>query len=50
MDRRIAESIDAKLKLTVMDKNASVIFQDITSIAGLEIVGNIKEFNNESTL
>ena len=43
MDRRISESIDAKLKLTVMDKNAQVIFEDSTSIAGLEIVGNMKE-------
>ena len=43
MDRRIAESIDAKLKLTVTDKNANVIFQDTTLIAGLEIVGDIEE-------
>lgn len=42
MDRRISESIDAKLLLTVMDKNSNVIFQDSTSIAGLEMVGNIK--------
>ncbi len=27
-----------------------VMFQGITFIAGLEIAGNIKEFNNESTL
>ena len=43
MDRRISESIDAKLKLTVMDKNAQVIFEDSTEIAGLEIVGDIKQ-------
>lgn len=42
MDRRISESIDAKLLLKVMDKNANVIFSDSTSIAGLETVGNIK--------
>ena len=43
MDRRISESIDAKLKLTVMDKSARVLFEGSTEIAGLEIVGDIKE-------
>lgn len=41
MGRRISESIDAKLLLTVMDKSSAVIFYDSTSIAGLEMVGNI---------
>ena len=41
MDRRIAESIDAKLLLTVMDKAGTVIFNDSTSIAGLETVGDV---------
>ncbi len=45
MDRRIAESIDAKLKLTVLDNKKRIIFCDSTSIAGLEIVGNIKSLN-----
>lgn len=45
MDRRIAESIDAKLTLTVLDKNATVVFQDSTSIAGLEIVGDLRVLN-----
>jgi tocopherol cyclase len=40
MDRRIAESIDAKLTLTVTDKNGKQIFMDSTSIAGFEQVGN----------
>jgi hypothetical protein len=40
MDRRIPESIDAKLILTVLDKKEKVIFKDSTSIAGLELVGN----------
>jgi len=40
MDRRIAESIDAKLKLSVYDKKGKLIFSDSTSIAGLEIVGD----------
>lgn len=43
MDRRIAESIDATLNLTVSDRNGSVIFQGNTSIAGLEIVGHLEE-------
>lgn len=42
MDRRISESIDAKLRLTVFDKNENIIFNDSTSIAGLETVGDIK--------
>lgn len=42
MDRRIAESIDAQLELIVKDKNDVVIFQDTTSIAGLEVVGSIE--------
>jgi hypothetical protein len=42
MDRRISESIDAKLLLKVMYKKTNVIFSDSTSIAGLETVGNIE--------
>ncbi len=48
MDRRISESVDAKLSLAVVDKNANEIFRDSTSIAGLEIVGNIVEFTTEN--
>lgn len=40
MDRRIAESIDATLKITMMDKKGVVIFKDSTNIAGLEMVGD----------
>jgi tocopherol cyclase len=40
MDRRIPESIDAMLKITVMDKKGTVIFRDSTNIAGLEMVGD----------
>jgi len=43
MDRRIAESIDATLKLIVTDKKTNIIFEENTSIAGLEIVGNIRK-------
>ncbi|MBN2610199.1 MAG: hypothetical protein JXB00_01440, partial [Bacteroidales bacterium] len=39
MDRRIPESIDAILKITMMDKKGTVIFVDSTNIAGLEMVG-----------
>ena len=41
MDRRISESIDAKLILTVIDENSKIVFHDSTSIAGLEMVGNM---------
>jgi hypothetical protein len=42
MDRRISESVDAKLNLVVTNENGVEIFQDSTSIAGLEMVGNIE--------
>lgn len=45
MDRRIAESIEAMLKLTVLDNKGNTIFHDCTSIVGLEIVGDIKELS-----
>ena len=40
MDRRIAESIDARLHLTVLDRKGNVIFNDSASIAGFEKVGD----------
>ncbi len=40
MDRRIPESIDAIIKITMMDKKGKVIFMDSTNIAGLEMVGD----------
>lgn len=40
MDRRIPESIDARLKLIVRDRQGKILFNDSTSIAGLEIVGD----------
>ena len=45
MDRRISESVDAHLSITVRDINENIIFKDSTSIAGLEIVGDIAELN-----
>jgi tocopherol cyclase len=40
MDRRIPESNDAKLKLTVQDHKGNVIFCDSTAIGGLEKVAS----------
>ena len=42
MDRRIPESLDARILLTVRDKVGKVLFHGSSSIAGLEIV-NSKE-------
>jgi tocopherol cyclase len=40
MDRRIAESIDATIGLTLRDRKGRVIFQGEGSQAGLEVVGD----------
>ncbi len=40
MDRRIPESIDALIKITMIDKKGNIIFKDSTNIAGLEMVGD----------
>lgn len=40
MDRRIPESIDATIKITMMDKKGNVMMSDSTHIAGLEMVGD----------
>jgi hypothetical protein len=40
MDRRIPESIDATLKITMLDMNGHTVFMDSTNIAGLEMVGD----------
>lgn len=45
MDRRIAESIDATLNLTVKNEDGVVVFQGNTSIAGLETVGDLIELS-----
>jgi tocopherol cyclase len=39
MDRRIPESIDATIKITMLNKEGETIYQDSTNIAGLEMVG-----------
>jgi tocopherol cyclase len=41
MDRRIAESIDAEIKISLYDKNGQLLSKDSTQIAGLEMVGDI---------
>ena len=45
MDRRIPESVDAKLLLSVFDKKGKLMFCDSSSIAGLEIVGDMEILN-----
>lgn len=52
MDRRIPESINAIINLKVLDSKGDTIFNDSTSIAGLELVGDKKDlgfFDNLST-
>jgi tocopherol cyclase len=41
MDRRISEGINAKLKIKAFNNKDQLIFSDSTSIAGLELVGDI---------
>jgi len=42
MDRKIPESIDAFIKITMLDKKGEIILMDSTKIAGLELVGDFK--------
>lgn len=43
MDRRIPESIDATLNITMLDKKGHAVFTDSTNITGLEMVGDYKK-------
>ena len=43
MDRRIPESIDATIEITMFDKKGNIVFSDSTNIAGLEMVGEYKK-------
>lgn len=43
MDRRIPESIDAKLWIQVLDQKGNLVLSDSTAIAGLEMVGEINQ-------
>jgi tocopherol cyclase len=40
MDRRIPESIDATIEITMLDQDGNILMQDRTEIAGLEMVGD----------
>jgi tocopherol cyclase len=40
MDRRIPESIDAKIIITMLDKKGIIVFTDSSNITGLEMVGD----------
>jgi tocopherol cyclase len=42
MVRRISESVNGELRITLLDKNGKVLVQDYTSVAGLEIVGKVE--------
>ncbi|HRQ30780.1 MAG TPA: tocopherol cyclase family protein [Saprospiraceae bacterium] len=42
MDRRISESINATIRLQVRDKKGRTIFDEISEVAGLELVGEKK--------
>lgn len=44
MDRRIPESIDASLKITMLDKKGRIVYVDSTNVTGLEMVGDYKSF------
>lgn len=43
MDRRIPESIDAFLKISVLDKKGNIVLKDSTNITGLEMVGDYEK-------
>lgn len=47
MDRRIPESIDATIRITMLDKNGQVVLTDSTNIAGLEMVGDFASMPKE---
>lgn len=47
MDRRIPESVDAQIKITVFDKKGIKIHQDSTTIAGMELVDDFWQLAGE---
>lgn len=47
MDRRIPESIDAKLQGSLIDKNGDAIFNETTTVAGFELVGDISSLTKK---
>lgn len=43
MDRRIPESIDAEIKIRMIDSKGKLIYSDSTDVAGLEMVEDFKQ-------
>ena len=50
MDRRISESIDAKLSITITNNKNNSKFKDVSSITGLETVGEKEDLFNKKHL
>ncbi|MFK7786079.1 MAG: tocopherol cyclase family protein [Crocinitomicaceae bacterium] len=48
MERRISESVDAEVRITVMDKDGKTIHNDRTRISGLEIVGDVESLRKKN--
>jgi tocopherol cyclase len=44
MDRKIAESLDAKVRIALSDKNGKKVFEGTGSHTGLEIVGDVTRY------
>jgi hypothetical protein len=44
MSRRIKESIDSEIKLTLSDKNGNLIYSDTGRRAGLEVIEKIFDY------
>jgi tocopherol cyclase len=47
MERKINESIDAKIVVSLFDKKGKLIFSDSSKVAGLELVGDITSLQND---
>lgn len=45
MDRRISESVNAKLFISVSDHQGMEVYRDSSSVSGLEIVGDLTELS-----
>jgi len=43
MDRRIAESVDASIRVSIVKNGGQPVFSGTGSTAGLELVGNMNE-------
>ncbi|MFK7786078.1 MAG: tocopherol cyclase family protein [Crocinitomicaceae bacterium] len=47
MERLISESVNGQLRITLFDKNGKVLANDYTTVAGLEIVGNVEKLRKK---